>query len=367
MEGFMREAIRQARKGLGRTSPNPPVGCVIVRGGVIVSRGYHREAGGPHAEVDALRNLHGRARKGDTLYVTLEPCNHHGRTPPCTEAILTSGIRRVVVGARDPNPRVVGGGIRYLEEKGLEVTSGVLEPECLRLIESFRKHSLTGLPFVAAKSALTLDGWTATSTGHSKWITGERARAQVHRMRGMADAVMVGVGTVLADDPSLTVRLKGWGGRNPLRVVVDTHLRIDPSASVLKGCERAPTLIVSGESVSAERRSMLEKPGIATMVCPETNGKVDLAVMLRRLGEMSVTSVLLEGGSTLMGAMIREKRIDKFYLFHAPKILGGGDGIPMASGPGTTKIDQCVRLKHVHSRWFGEDLLIEGYPEYGEE
>jgi diaminohydroxyphosphoribosylaminopyrimidine deaminase / 5-amino-6-(5-phosphoribosylamino)uracil reductase len=363
----MRKAVRQAKKGLGWTSPNPPVGCVIVRGGGVVSRGYHQKAGGPHAEVEALRNLKGPAKKKDVLYVTLEPCNHFGRTPPCTEAILKSGIRRVVVGARDPNPRVAGGGIGYLKGKGLDVTSGVLEPECLRLIEPFRKHSLTGLPFVAAKSALTLDGWTAASTGHSKWITGEKAREHVHRLRGRMDAVMVGVGTVLGDDPSLTVRLKGWEGRNPLRIVVDTHLRVHPEAQVLKGCDSAPTLIAVGESVPAARRAVIERPGVAILVCPEADGRVDLGVFLRKLGERNVTSVLLEGGATLMGAMIREKRVDKFYLFHAPKILGGGDGIPMASGRGAKSVDQCLRLKDLRVRRFGEDVLFEGYPEYGDQ
>jgi diaminohydroxyphosphoribosylaminopyrimidine deaminase/5-amino-6-(5-phosphoribosylamino)uracil reductase len=363
----MREAIREARKGLGWTSPNPPVGCVISRGGEVVARGYHRRAGEPHAEIEALKNLQGRVKSGDTLYVTLEPCNHFGRTPPCTQAILKSGIRRVVVGTMDPNPNVAGGGSRFLAEKGLEVVKSVLEPECLRLIEIFRKHSRTGLPFVAAKSALTLDGWTATSVGNSKWITGESSRRFVHRLRERMDGVMVGVGTVKTDDPSLTVRLKSRQGGDPLRIVVDTHLRIRPDAKVLRNDGSGSTLIVAGESVPSDRFKLFERQGAAILVCPEKDGRVDLSAMMVRLGKVPVTSVLLEGGSTLMGAMIRQRVVDKFYIFKAPKLLGGGDGIPMASGPGPLSIDSCLRLKDIRIRRFGEDVLFVGYPEYEEE
>jgi diaminohydroxyphosphoribosylaminopyrimidine deaminase/5-amino-6-(5-phosphoribosylamino)uracil reductase len=361
----MREAIRQARKGLGLTSPNPSVGCVIRRGERIVAKGWHQRAGGPHAEIVCLQNLGGKARRGDTLYVTLEPCNHFGRTPPCTQAILESGIGRVVVGAADPNPRVPGGGCAVLAEGGVEVVTGVLESECRRLIEGFSKFIRTGLPFVAAKSALTLDGWTATSSGSSKWITGESSRRFVHRLRQRSDAVMVGVGTVLADDPSLTARLEKKQGKNPLRVIVDTHLRTPPEAKLFR-TGSAPTLIVVGESVSGREFKVFEDQGATFLVCPEKDGRVDPSAMMARLGKMEVTSVLLEGGSTLMGAMIRRRLIDKFYIFKAPKLLGGGDGVPMACGPGPARIDDCIRLKGVRLRRFGEDVLIEGYPEYGE-
>lgn len=363
----MREAIRQARRGLGLTSPNPPVGCVIARRGQIIARGYHRKAGEPHAEVEALRNLRDGIRAGDTLYVTLEPCNHFGRTPPCTEAILRSGIARVVVGATDPNPSVVGGGCRFLTENGVEVVSGILESECRRLIEVFTKFSLTGRPFVAAKSALTLDGWTATSTGNSRWITGETARQFVHRLREVMDAVMIGVGTVLADDPSLTVRLRTGKGKVPLRVVLDTHLRTNPGARLLRDADKESTLLVVGETVPADRLKWFQEQGVRLLVCPEKDGGIDLDAVMAKLGAISVTSVLLEGGATLMGAMIRKRLIDKFYIFEAPKILGGGDGIPMAGGPGPVSIDQCIRFRDVRIRKFGEDLLIEGYPEYSKE
>jgi len=360
----MREAIRQASKGSGLTSPNPPVGCVIVRGGEIIARGYHRRAGEPHAEIDALGRLGGRGRKGDTLYVTLEPCNHYGRTPPCTEAILGSGIQRVVVGAKDPNPGVAGGGCRFLAGKGVDVLSGVLESECRRLIEVFAKYSTTGLPFVVAKSALTLDGWSATSTGHSRWVTGERSRRFVHRLRERMDGVMVGVGTVLADDPSLTVRLAGRRRKEPVRIIVDTHLRIPARANVMRN-GASLTLIAVGSKVPAGRRRALEREGVGILVCPERNGRVDLAALMKRLGERSITSLLLEGGATLMGSMIRERLVDKFYIFKAPKVLGGGDGIPMVSGPGAETMERCIRLGNLVVRRFGQDVLFMGYPDYG--
>ncbi|MBN1102022.1 MAG: bifunctional diaminohydroxyphosphoribosylaminopyrimidine deaminase/5-amino-6-(5-phosphoribosylamino)uracil reductase RibD [Deltaproteobacteria bacterium] len=362
-ERFMREAIRLASKGFGLTSPNPPVGCVIVRGGEIVARGYHRRAGEPHAEIEALRRLGGRGRKGDRLYVTLEPCNHYGRTPPCTEAILGSGIRRVVVGTKDPNPKVAGGGCRFLAEKGVDVVSGVLESDCRRLIEVFAKHSTTGLPFVVAKSALTLDGWSATSTGHSRWVTGERSREFVHRLRERMDGVMVGVGTVLADDPSLTVRLGGRGKRHPARIIVDTRLRVPVHAKVIRDGLSA-TLIAIGSRVPAARRRALEREGVGVLVCPERNDRVDLPALMRRLGERSITSLLVEGGATLMGSMIRERLVDKFYIFKAPKVLGGGEGVPMASGPGPESMEGCIRLGDLVVRRFGEDVLFVGYPRY---
>lgn len=361
----MREAIRQAKKGLGLTSPNPPVGAVIGRGEDIVAKGYHRRAGGPHAEIDCLQKLRGETNRGDTLYVTLEPCNHFGRTPPCTQAILKSGIRRVVVGTLDPNPNVSGGGCRSLAEQGVEVVNSVLEAECRGLIEGFSKFARTGLPFVVAKSALTLDGWTATSAGNSKWITGESSRRFVHRLRQGMDAVMVGIGTVLADDPSLTVRLGRKRSKGPLRVIVDTRLRIHPDAKVFRDLDSASTIIVVGETVSPERFRPFEKKGAAVLVCPEREGRVELDAMLSKLGKMEVTSLLLEGGSTLMGAMIRQRLVDKFYIFEAPKILGGGDGIPMASGPGPLSLDSCLRLGDIRIRRFGEDVLIVGYPDYG--
>ncbi|MBW1720612.1 MAG: bifunctional diaminohydroxyphosphoribosylaminopyrimidine deaminase/5-amino-6-(5-phosphoribosylamino)uracil reductase RibD [Deltaproteobacteria bacterium] len=361
-EKFMREALRQARKGLGRTSPNPAVGAVIVRGGRIVSTGYHKRAGAEHAEVVALERLGGQARKGDTLYVTLEPCNHHGRTPPCTEAILKSGIRKLVVGMTDPNPTVRGGGCDFLRERGLEVRVGVLEKECRKLNESFIKFVTTGLPFVIAKSALTLDGWTATATGHARWITNEKSRKFVHRLRDRVDGVMVGIGTVLADDPRLTTRLGNRKGKNPARIIVDTHLRIPPDARVLEDIETAPTILAVGKGVPEGRLEALRDRGVHTIICPLRQGRVDLRGLLVELGKMPVCSLLVEGGATLMGSLIRENLVDKYYIFKAPKILGGDDGVPMASGPGARRMDKAFLLRDIRIRRFGDDVLIRGYP-----
>lgn len=363
-EKFMKEALRQARKGIGRTSPNPAVGAVIVRQGKVIASGYHKRAGAPHAEVEALSKMGEKAKKGDTLYVTLEPCHHHGRTPPCTEAILRCGLKRVVVGMNDPNPNVTGGGCQFLARNGVDVRVGILEPECRRLNEWFLKFVTTGRPFVVAKTALTMDGWTATATGHSQWVTNERSRRFGHRLRDQVDGIMVGIGTVLADDPLLTTRLRHRTGKDPIRIVVDTRLKIPASARVLHVDSVAETVLAVGEGVSEKRLRAIQKSGVSTLICPTREGKLDLTALVNSLGAMSITSVLLEGGATLMGAMIREKLVDKFLFFKAPKILGGDDGIPMAAGPGPKRMDESLCLKDVVIRRLGEDLLVMGYPDY---
>jgi len=360
----MGEALRQARKGLGRTSPNPVVGAVIVRDGKIIASGYHKRAGSGHAEIEALAKIGGRGKENDTLYVTLEPCNHYGRTPPCTKAILNSGIKKLVVGMKDPNPKVSGGGCEFLSEKGVEVRTGILESKCRQLNEAFLKFAATGRPFVVAKSALTMDGWTATATGHSRWITNEKSRQFVHRLRDKLDGILVGVGTVLTDDPSLTTRLKRGKGRDPVRIIVDTNLRIPDEAKVLNRDSSAPTLVAVGTDVSPERLRRLERNGVKNLTCPTKEGRIDLAALMDILGGMDITSLLVEGGAAIMGSMIREKLVDKFYIFKAPRILGGNDGIPMASGPGPRKMNGALRLRDVKVRRFGDDILVRGYPEY---
>jgi len=359
----MREALRQARKGLGRTSPNPAVGAVIVRNGLVVAAGYHRRASLPHAEVEALNRLGGKALAEDTLYVTLEPCNHHGRTPPCTEAILKSGIKRVVVGMKDPNPHVSGGGCRFLSQNGVSVITGVLEAECRRLNEIFIKFVTSGRPFVIMKSAMTLDGWTATATGHSKWVTNDKSRQFVHRLRDRVDAVLVGIGTVLADDPQLTTRLKRGAGKDPMRIIVDTRLRTPINARVLSLDSVAETMLAVGPEVPQDDLNRCQRKGVSTLTCPTRDGRIDLAALLDILGERSVTSLLVEGGASIAGSLLREGLIDKFYLFKSSKILGGDDGIPMAKGPGPERMDQCLFLKDTRIRRFGDDFLVEGYPD----
>lgn len=363
-EQYMKEALRLARRGLGRTSPNPAVGAVIVRDGKVIAGGYHKRAGEAHAEINALAGLKGLARPGDALYVTLEPCNHHGRTPPCTEAILERGIKRVVVGMRDPNPKVTGGGCEYLAAKGVAVETGLLEEGCRRLNEGYIKLVTSGRPFVIAKTALTLDGWTATSAGHSRWITGEASRQFVHRLRDRVDAVMVGVETVLADDPALTTRLTTGKGKNPIRIILDTTLRTPPRAKALAHTDASMTWIAVGDDVPDPRLESRVAEGVSFLRCPKRDGRIDLPALMDRLGEKSIASLLLEGGSTVMGAMLRERLIDKFYIFKAPKLLGGGDGIPMVSGPGVKSMHEAIGIDRLKIRRFGEDVLFEGYPRY---
>ncbi|MFO7785272.1 MAG: bifunctional diaminohydroxyphosphoribosylaminopyrimidine deaminase/5-amino-6-(5-phosphoribosylamino)uracil reductase RibD [Thermodesulfobacteriota bacterium] len=361
-ERFMREALRLARKGIGRTSPNPAVGAVLVRRGRVVATGYHRKAGGPHAEVEAIRALKGPARPEDVLYVTLEPCNHHGRTPPCTRAVLEAGIRRVVIGMTDPNPGVSGGGCAFLESRGVEVRAGVLEKDCRALNEAFIKHVTTGRPFVIAKTASTLDGWTATGSGHSRWVTNEQSRRFVHRLRDRCDAVLVGVGTVLADDPSLTTRLAGRRGRDPIRVIVDTRFRTPDRSRVLHSDSAAETLIVVVEGLENSRLDALsERAGVVVVRCPAGEGGLDLDALLGILGAKGIMSVLVEGGAAIMGSMMRGRLVDKVYMFKAPKLLCGNDGIPVAAGPGAGRMDQCLALGNIRVRRFGDDVLIRGY------
>lgn len=361
---FMKEAIKAGKKGLGKTSPNPAVGAVIVRNGQIISTGYHKKAGCNHAEVEALLNMKEKIRAGDTMYVTLEPCNHKCKTPPCTEAILKSGLKRVVIGMLDPNPSVKGGGLKYLREKGIEVKSGVLESECRLLIEDYIKFVKTGRPFVIGKSALTIDGWTATSTGNSKWVTCEKSREFVHRLRARVDAILVGIGTVMADDPLLTVRTREKVKKDLHRIIVDTNLRIPHNAKLLNSDSTSKILIAVGKDVNERMVKEIEDNNISVIRCPLKNRGLDLNALMDILGQREISSLLVEGGAGIMGSMIRDRLIDKFYIFQAPKILGGDDGIPMARGMGPLKMDESLILKDIKIRRFNDDIMIRGYPEY---
>ena len=360
---FMERALSLARRGLGRTSPNPAVGAVIVKDGSVAGEGYHRGAGKPHAEIEALR-MAGPSAAGATMYVTLEPCNHHGRTPPCTDAIVSAGLRRVVVGMKDPNPNVAGGGCDVLRRNGIRVSEGVLGHKCLLLNEAFVKFITTGRPMVTAKTALTLDGFTATSSGDSKWITGDLSRRLVHRLRDQSDAVMVGVGTVLADDPELTVRAVPRRGPQPYRVIVDTRLRTPPGAAVITGDDPCRTLIAVGEGVSPEKRRAFAGMGVNLLECSTGPDGIDMTALLGILAARSITNVFMEGGSRLMGTMLRGRLIDKIYIFRAPILLGGSDGITMASGPGASEIARCLKLRDIGVRRMDRDVLTVGYPVY---
>lgn len=360
-ERFMHRALALARRGRGTTSPNPMVGAVVVREGRVVGEGFHRVAGGPHAEVRAIEAAGERAR-GAELYVTLEPCNHLGRTPPCTQKILAAGIRRVVIAVRDPNPRVPGGGADFLAARGVEVVLGVLEEAAARLNEAFFKHCRTGRPFVTVKCAATLDGRIATRTGDARWITGERARARVHELRHAADAILVGVGTVVADDPQLTTRRAGGrAGKDPLRIVLDPRLRIPPQARVLNHRSTADTLVVAAEGVPAARRNEIERPGVRVIECPAPGGRIDWAALLAQLGALGVTALLIEGGSRVFASAFRAGIVDKACFFIAPILFAGDDGVPVCSGPGVDTVDMAIRLRRTQMRRYGEDLMIAGY------
>jgi len=360
-EYFMNIAIKEAKKGIGFTSPNPPVGAVIVKEGKILGKGFHKGAGLPHAEVEALRNCRENP-VGATIYVTLEPCNHWGRTPPCTEAIISSGIRRVVIGCADPNPNVKGGGKERLLSEGIEVKENVLREECEALLEAYLKHVKTGLPFVYAKAAITIDGFTATSAGDSKWITGEEARRYAHKLRYMVDAIIVGVDTVIKDNPKLTQRLGGRYKKQPLRVILDTHLRTPLNSEVIR--DGGKTLILVGEKVGDEKIAQYLPFGVMVKRCATKENMLDLSEVLKILGEAQIQSVLLEGGSRVMGSFVSQRLVDKFFIFLAPKLLAGEDGYPMIRGKGPRFIKDCVMLDKLEIKRLGKDLLISGYPKY---
>jgi len=355
----MRRALRAARRG--RPSPNPHVGAVVVRGQEVVSVGHHAQVGEDHAEVVALRKA-GEAARGATLYVTFEPCNHHGRTPPCTEAILEAGIRRVVVGCADPAPHVPGASER-LRAAGLEVEIGVLGGEAKALVADFTKLITTGMPLVTLKAALTLDGKMATRSGDSKWITGELARREAHRMRAHADAVMIGVGTLLADDPLLTVR--HVRGRDPLRVLLDSRLRSPLEAKMLSG-EGGGTLVYHAEGADPARIEALRQRGVqlacvsAARASQGGAGGLALDEVLADLGRRGVMRLMVEGGASLHGALLAEGLVDRLAFFLAPKLLADASAQGISTGVGVLEIASAARLNESRVRRFGDDLLIEG-------
>lgn len=358
---YMQMALELALRGTGRTSPNPLVGAVVVRDRQVVGRGYHKRYGGAHAEVNALEEAAEKAR-GATLYVTLEPCNHTGKTPPCTDKILAAGIRRVVVAMRDPNPGVRGGGNDRLRAAGLQVVEDVALEAARRQNEFFLKHTRTGKPFVILKCAATLDGRIATRTGHAQWVSGPEARRFVHELRHAVDGIMVGVGTVKADDPSLTTRLPEGGGRDPHRIILDTHLSIPLNARVLTQPSKAQTILVAGRDVAPGARRQAESAGARVMTVPCRDGKVDLAAALERLGAEGLASILVEGGSRVCGSALRAGLVDKLCFFFAPKLLGGDDGIPICRGPGAAQMPDCLKVDRIKVHRMGEDILVEGYP-----
>jgi len=352
-EAFMKRALALAKRG--RTSPNPMVGAVVVRDGRIVGEGYHPKAGDPHAEVFALDRA-GDSAKGADLYVTLEPCCHEGRTPPCTDAVIRSGVRCVYAAMQDPNPQVCGKGIEILRGAGIEVRVGMMESEAGELNRAYTKRVTTGLPFVLWKAAMTLDGKIATRTGDSRWVSCERSRREAHRLRSTHDAVLVGIGTVLADDPELTVR-GIRGGANPLRVIVDGNASIPPDAKVL-GSD-APTIVVTKRNAPEERLDALWNAGVKVLGVRDIEGRIDLSYLMSELAKMGVNSVLLEGGGELAASMIASGLVDRGIVFIAPKIVGGRDAKTPVEGIGIELMAQALNVSKLRVRRCGDDFALE--------
>lgn len=359
-QDYMRMALELAERGRGWTSPNPMVGAVVVKDGRIIGRGWHEKCGRPHAERNALASCT-QDPAGAVMYVTLEPCCHHGRQPPCTDAILEAGVRRVVVGSGDPNPLVAGKGIRILRERGVEVAEGVLREECDRLNEIFFHYIQSGRPFVVMKYAMTMDGKIAAYTGASRWVTGEEARAHVQAQRHRCAAVMAGVGTVLADDPLLTCRMPG--GKNPVRVICDTRLRTPLTAQVVATAAEAPTILATC-CTDAARRSPYENAGCRVLTVGEKDGDVDLAQLMETLGREQIDSVLLEGGGTLNWAALESGVVQKVQAYIAPKLFGGRDAKTPVEGRGVPSPAEAFRLKNTAITRLGGDFLMESEVEY---
>ncbi|MBI4496996.1 MAG: bifunctional diaminohydroxyphosphoribosylaminopyrimidine deaminase/5-amino-6-(5-phosphoribosylamino)uracil reductase RibD [Chloroflexi bacterium] len=356
---WMRHALLLARTAVGRASPNPAVGAVLVKDGQVIGRGATQAPGGPHAEIVALRAA-GEAPRGSTLYVTLEPCCHHGRTPPCTEAIIAAGVAEVHIATLDPNPAVSGRGRAALEAAGIRTVLGEGEEAARALIAYHRKYITTGLPLVIAKFAASLDGKVATRTGHSQWITGPAAREYAHRVRARVDAILVGVNTVLADDPQLTARPGGrLVRRQPLRVVVDSRGRTPPQAQVLRGPGQA--LVAVTAQAPPDRLRALREAGAEVVVLPSDGDKVDVLALLRELGRREQASVLVEGGSTLLGSLFDRGLVDQVLAFFALLLIGGRDALPAVGGLGAATLAEALRLERVQVRRLGNDLLVSGW------
>lgn len=362
-EQFMARALELARMGLGRTSPNPMVGCVIVREGRIVGEGFHEAAGEPHAEVVALKQAGPRATRA-SVYVTLEPCCFRGRTPPCTDALIEAGVARVVAGVMDPNRRVAGKGFARLREAGIDVVSGVLESQAARLNEAYAKWISRGLPFVTAKWAMSLDGKTSVARGIRTRLTGDEADKRVHELRAASDAIVVGIGTVLADDPQLTVR-HGAADRPvkpALRVVVDSAGRMPPESVLARTARETPTLLAATASANEQSLANLRAAGVDVVQLPSEDGRVSIAALLQELGRRDVCGVLLEGGPALAGSFAAAGAIDKVVAFVAPRLLLAADAPPAMDSPPSVAGLGSMTLRDVAIEQVGSDVMITGYP-----
>ena len=355
---YMRRAMELAERGVGFTNPNPMVGAVIVKGGKVIGEGWHERCGEWHAERNAFKNCTVSA-EGATMYVTLEPCCHYGKTPPCTEAIIEHGIARVVIGMEDPNPLVAGKGIAFLREAGIEVVCGIEEEALREQNRVFLKYISTRLPWVALKAAMTLDGKIATRTGDSKWITGAEARAYVHELRHRFMAILVGIGTAVADDPLLNCRIEGRGVRQPIRVVVDSNARLSLESQLVQTAEEYRTIVAYTRFAPEERVKALREAGVEMLLCEEKEGLVDVRNLLELLGQFGIDSILLEGGGNLNYTFLSEGLVDELYAFVAPKIVGGMSAKTPVEGTGVEKMADAINLELKNVLNIGDDVLLK--------
>jgi diaminohydroxyphosphoribosylaminopyrimidine deaminase/5-amino-6-(5-phosphoribosylamino)uracil reductase len=360
---YMKKALALAARARGMTSPNPLVGAVLVKNGKVIAEGYHKKAGTPHAEVIAIENAVEKA-KGATLYVSLEPCCHkEKRTPPCTRKIIASGIKKIVIAMKDPNPRVSGKGIEELEKAGIKVVSGVLAEKAVALNEFYIKHITTGMPFVVLKVAMTLDGKIATPEGESKWITGEKARTAVHSLRGSVDAILTAIGTIKADNPQLTCRTAE--DRNPARVIIDPSLEVRADSNVM--CIPPETIIATRRlaETGGPKAEIVEKKRVllskGAQILEYSGEKVEMKWLMKELGRMGIISVLVEGGSSLNSYCLENGIVDKVMFFIAPKIIGGRKSFPAVGGRSFRRLEEAYQVKDVTVKRIGEDILVEGY------
>lgn len=362
-EKYMERALELAELGSGFVNPNPLVGAVIVKDNRIIGEGYHQIFGGAHAEVNAFENATEDVA-GATMYVTLEPCSHYGKTPPCVEAIIKNGIKKVVIGMVDPNPLVAGDGIRILKESGIDVETGILEDKCRLQNEIFIKYITTSKPFCIFKSAMTLDGKIATYTGDSRWVSGEDSRRYVHRLRKKVAAILVGAGTVMADDPMLTARLGDEKVKNPVRVIVDTRGRIPMESKIVKTAGEVRTILATTQLAAEDVLEDLKKRGLEVLVTPVKDGRVDISYVVQKLGEIGIDSILIEGGGAIAYSFLEEGLIDKVLFFIAPKLVGGTESKSPLGGKGVQLMKDAIMIDNLKFVPIGEDILVQGYPKW---
>jgi len=356
---YMQMTFELAKKGIGKVNPNPLVGAVIVKNGKVIGEGYHEFYGGPHAEVNAFRSAK-ESVEGATMYVTLEPCSHYGKTPPCAEAIVKNKIGKVVIGMLDPNPLVAGRGVKIIEENGIEVDFGYLCDELTEMNRVFLKYIQTKSPYVVMKTAMTLDGKIASRTGDSRWVSNEKSRARVHQLRNELSGIMVGVDTVIADDPMLTTRLESGEGRNPIRIVVDSNLRIPLDSKILNSSKEAKTIVATTENAKSDKIKAIEDLGNKVLVIDSLKNRVDLSKLMEKLGVEGVDGILLEGGATLNFSALEAGIVDEVISFIAPKIIGGAEAKSPVSGKGIELMKNAIELNDIKIDLFDQDLMLTG-------